>query len=192
MRSNSTASTLIYKANWRRSTARNNTLSRTGYKMRIVISLLSLCAVAAAWPGREEVKRDFQKSDALPNGRTLRVEHSLGSVTVRTQAKNEVAVQAAMRCSAESAETPRRYCEQIQIRVEENGAGVTIRTEYPHNSTRNISYSANLDIQMPETAPLELRNRFGHVSVQKLRAPMAINNGNGNVLLMQTSGRQRI
>ena len=45
---------------------------------------------------------------------------------------------------------------------------------------------------MPETAPLELRNRFGSVTVQKLRAPATINNGNGNVVLMQGSGRQRI
>jgi hypothetical protein len=160
--------------------------------MRIVISLLSLCALAAAAPAREEIRRDFQKTAALANGRSLRVEHSLGSVTVRTQAKNEVAVQAAIRCSADNAETARRFCDQIQIRVEENGAGVIIRTDYPRNETRNLSYSANLEIQMPETAPLELRNRFGHVSVHKLRAPAGINNSNGNVLLMQTAGRQRI
>ena len=55
-----------------------------------------------------------------------------------------------------------------------------------------MSYSANLEIQMPETAPLELRNRFGSVTVQKLRAPATINNGNGNVVLMQGSGRQRV
>src|SRR5512133_3522616 len=128
--------------------------------MRTVISLLSLCALAAAWPAREEVKRDFQKTAKLPGGRTLRVEHSQGSVTIRTQARPEVAVQAAIRCSAENGDTARRYCDQIQIRVEENGGGVTIRTDYPRNETRNLSYSANLEIQMPETAPLELRNRF--------------------------------
>ena len=160
--------------------------------MRIVISVLSLCALAGAWPAREEVKRDFQKTAALPAGHSLRVEHSQGSVTIRTQARNEVAVQAAIRCSADNAETARRYCDQIQIRVEENGSGVIVRTDYPRNETRNLSYSANLEIQMPETAPLELRNRFGHVAVHKLRAPAAINNSNGNVLFMQTAGRQRI
>ena len=160
--------------------------------MRIVISVLSLCAVAAASPAREEVKRDFQKTAALPAGRSLRVEHSLGSVTIRTQPKNEVAVQGAIRCSADNVETARRFCDQIQIRVEENGAGVNIRTEYPRNETRNLSFSANLEIQIPETAPLDLRNRFGHVAVHKLRAPASINNSNGNVLFMQTAGRQRI
>lgn len=162
--------------------------------MRIIISLLLSSGLALAWPSREEVKRDFQKTVALPSGRALRVDHSQGSVNVRVQAKNEVAVQAAIRCSADSAEQAKRFCDQIQIRVEESGSGVTIRTDYPRNwnSTRNMSYSANLEIQMPESAPLELRNRFGSVTVQKLRAPAVINNGNGNVLLMQSAGRQRV
>ena len=162
--------------------------------MRIIISLILLSCCPLAMAAREEYKRDFQKAVALPGGRSLRVEHSLGSVNVRTQAKNEVAVQAAIRCSADNVENARRFCDQIQIRVEESGSGVTIRTEYPRNGNwpRNMSYSANLEIQMPETAPLELRNRFGSVTVQKLRAPATINNGNGNVVLMQGSGRQRV
>ena len=162
--------------------------------MRIIISLILLSCCPLAMAAREEYKRDFQKAVALPGGRSLRVEHSLGSVNVRTQAKNEVAVQAAIRCSADSMENARRYCDQVQIRVEEGASGVTIRTEYPRNGNwpRNMSYSANLEIQMPETAPLELRNRFGSVTVQKLRAPATINNGNGNVVLMQGSGRQRV
>jgi hypothetical protein len=161
--------------------------------MRIIITSLVLL-FPLVLPAREEYKRDFQKTAALPAGRTLRVEHSLGSINVRTQAKNEVAVQAAIRCSADNMDSARRLCDQIQIRVEEGASGVTIRTEYPRNGNwpRNMSYSANLEIQMPETAPLELRNRFGNVTVQKLHAPATINNGNGNVVLMQGSGRQRV
>ena len=161
--------------------------------MRIIITSLVLL-FPLVLPAREEYKRDFQKTAALPAGRTLRVEHSLGSVNVRTQAKNEVAVQAAIRCSADNMDSARRLCDQIQIRVEEGASGVTIRTEYPRNGNwpRNMSYSANLEIQMPETAPLELRNRFGNVTVQKLHAPATINNGNGNVVLLQGSGRQRV
>ena len=164
--------------------------------MRITISFLLLCCCPWVGAAREEVKRDFQKVVALPGGRALRVDHSLGSVNVRTHAKNEVAVQAAMRCSADTADRARRFCDQIQIRVEESGSGVVIRTDYPRNEGgnwfRNLSYSANLEVQMPETAPLELRNRFGNVTVQKLRAAATIHNSNGSVVVTQGSGRQRV
>ena len=161
--------------------------------MRITISLILLCCplVRAARP---EYKRDFLKTVALSGGRTLRVDHSLGSVNVRTQTKSEVSVQAAIRCAADTADQARRFCDQVQIRVEESSSGVVIRTEYPRNGSwpHNMSYSANLEIQMPETAPLELRNRFGNVTVQKLRAAATIHNSNGNVVLLQGSGRQRV
>ena len=69
-------------------------------------------------------------------------------------------------CAAEA----RSFAEQIQVRVEESGSGIMVRTEYPKTWTRrNISYSVNYEITMPETAPLELRNRFGAVTVQNLQ-----------------------
>ena len=61
--------------------------------MRIGTSLLMLSICAAAAP-RDEYKRDFQKTAALPAGRSLRVEHSMGSINVRTQAKAAIAASA--------------------------------------------------------------------------------------------------
>ena len=97
--------------------------------MRIIISLsLVLCCCPLALPAREEYKRDFQKTAALPAGRTLRVEHSLGSVNVRTQAKNEVAVQAAIRCSADTAEQRAPL-----LRPDPDpGGGERLRSDHPH------------------------------------------------------------
>jgi hypothetical protein len=37
-----------------------------------------------------------------------------------------------------------------------------------------------------------LRNRFGNCRPRRSCAPATINNGNGNVVLMQGSGRQRV
>src|SRR5437870_4051492 len=102
--------------------------------MRIGISLiLSLGALTlSAWP-REEFKRDFQKTAALPGGRTLRIEHSQGSVNVHTQAKAEVSIAATIRCSADRQEDAKNLCDQVHIQVDEGASGVTVRTDYPRN-----------------------------------------------------------
>src|SRR5882672_3545626 len=75
---------------------------RNGYGMRTgtSLTLLSFCALSLCAAPREEYKRDFQKSVALAGGRSLRIEHSQGSVNVHTQAKGEVAIAAVIRCSA--------------------------------------------------------------------------------------------
>ena len=130
--------------------------------MRIGTSLLVFALCAAAVP-REEYQRNFQKTLTVPAGRPLRVEHSQGAVTVRTQPKGEVSVSAVIRCSADTQEEAKSFCDQIQIRVEDTGSGVNIRSDYPKTwSRRNLGYSANLEVVMPETSPLDLRNRFGN------------------------------
>ena len=49
---------------------------------------------------REEVVRDFDKTAALPSGRTLRVSHEHGDVVIRTHALPEVRIHAKIRASA--------------------------------------------------------------------------------------------
>jgi hypothetical protein len=161
-------------------------------RTRIGISFLLICCGCAAWP-REEVRRDFQKTLPLVAGRNLKVENSLGNVNIRAQAKNDVTVIGAIRCSADTAVEARSWCDQIQIRVEESGAGITVRTDYPsHHNTRNLGWSVNLDIAAPEGAPLDVRNRFGGVTIQGAHAGAAINNTNGNIYVANARGSQRV
>jgi DUF4097 and DUF4098 domain-containing protein YvlB len=158
------------------------------------VVLLACCAAAVS--AREQVSRDFQKSVALAGGRTLRIEHSMGNITIHTHASGEVQISASIKCSSSRADEAREGCDRIKIEVDESGSGVRVRTEYPSSDFfarwHNLSYSVNYDITMPETAALELRNRFGAVSVTDLHAPASIDSGNGKVLLTGGHGRQRI
>ncbi|HUB81928.1 MAG TPA: hypothetical protein VMB03_24190 [Bryobacteraceae bacterium] len=163
--------------------------------MRSGISLVLLaCCAACAAHAREEVSRDFQKSVPLAPGKGLRIEHSQGSVSVHTQAKREVEIHASMKCSADRAADAHSICDGIRIFVDESGAGISVRTEFPSLSGgfHNLSWSANLDIVMPDAAPLELRNQFGTVSVADLHAPADIRDNNGKVSFTGGRGRQRI
>lgn len=151
---------------------------------------LMLCSGAAF--AREEYRRDFRKTAALAGGRGLRVENSNGKVNIHTASKGEVQVQATIRCSAGTASEARSYCDQVQIVMDETG-GVSVRTQYPsHYNSHNLSFGVDYDITMPDTAPLEVRNRFGSVTVVNLHAPGTINSGNGNVYLSGGRGRQEI
>ena len=170
---------------------------RSANKMRALISLATLTVTAsAAAPPREEVSRDFQKSVPLAAGKSLRVEHSLGSVAIHTHARPEVEVHAAIKCSSERAADARAVCDRIQISVEETGSGVSVRTDVPKSSSfswlHSFSWSVDIDIAMPDTAPLDLRNQFGPVSVTDLHAPANIVDSNGKVSFTGGRGRQRV
>ena len=164
--------------------------------MRSGISVVLVACCATAMSAREEVTRDFQKTAVLSGGRSFRIEHSLGNINIHTHAKGEVEIHASIKCSSNRADDARQGCDQIKIAVEESSSGVWVRTQYPHsdffNGRHNLSYAVNYDITMPETAPLEVRNRFGAVSVTDLHAPANINNGNGRVVFTGGRGRLRI
>jgi len=163
--------------------------------MRTRISVILLaCSVACSANAREEVSRNFQKTVPLGPGRSLRVHHSMGSVSVHTQTKREVEIRASIKCSSGRPQDAHTICDGIKISVDESGSGVAVRTEIPeiHGSFHNLSWSVDLDIVMPDTAPLELRNQFGPVSVTDLHAPADIVNSNGKVSFTGGRGKQRI
>ena len=164
--------------------------------MRSVISVVLLACCGTAMGAREEVSRDFQKSLPLAAGRGLRVEHSQGNITFHTQAKNEVAVHASIKCSADRVEEAREGCDRIKISMDESSSGVSVRTELPRGGffegRHTLSWAINVDVVMPETAPLEVRSTFGSVSVTDLHAPANIAVNNGSVTFIGGRGRQRI
>lgn len=160
--------------------------------MRRLASLVVACCVSVAL-AREEHKKDFLKTAALPAGGSFRVDHSLGSIAIRTHASPQAAIRAVIRCSAPAADQARDCADGIQIAVEESASGVSVRTIYPrHEGRSRLSFGVNYDIALPETAPLDVRNRFGNVSVSNLKAAAEINNANGRVTFLNGRGKQRI
>jgi ribosomal protein S11 len=160
------------------------------------LSVVLLACCATAMSASEEVSKDFQKSVALTGGRSLKVEHWQGNVTIRTQAKGEAEIHASMKCSSEKLEDAREGCDRIKVLVEESSSGVWVRTVPPgndfFNGRRSLSFALNFDITMPETAPLEVHTRFGSVTVTDLHAPATIQTNNGKVVFTGGRGKQRI
>src|SRR5215467_3393502 len=116
--------------------------------MRSITNLILICSCAFTLSAREEYKRDFRKTAPLTAGRTFRIESQLGRISIRTHARNEVAIQATVRCSADTADEARNCAEQmIKIAVDESASGVSVRTEYPNRTfNRHTSYSVDYDI----------------------------------------------
>jgi hypothetical protein len=163
--------------------------------MRSTINLLLICCCSFTAFAREEYTRDFRRTAPLAAGRILRIENRNGRISIRTQAKNEVDVHAVVRCSADTANDARTCAEQmIRITFDESASGVAVRTELPnHTFNQHLSFAIDYDIAMPETAPLDLRNRFGNVDVSSLRASATINCGNcGLITFLSGRGTQRI
>jgi len=178
---------------------RTNTFSRSGAALcALALAAALVAAPARAEEQREEYKRQFQKSVTMRAGQPLRIEHRQGSILLRAHSQPQLEVQANIRVSAPSKDEAARFGEEIQIEVLESPVSVTVRTRYPEKESsfwsgrRNISYSVDYEILMPESAPLAVKNSFGRVEVSGIKAGAEIENSHGQLTLRDAAGTQRL
>jgi DUF4097 and DUF4098 domain-containing protein YvlB len=158
-----------------------------------VLALVAADALAADF--REEVTRPFDRTVTISGTPTLRVEHRNGDVRIRAHARNEVRIKATIRVSANSRSDAAAFADRIQIDVQQSPVVVTVTTQYPSSyrgENRDLSYAVDYDLLVPDRVPLDLRNRFGNVSVIGMKADGLISNRNGRVSVTDGSGRYQL
>jgi hypothetical protein len=156
-------------------------------------ALLAVGGPALAEPQRSEVTRQFSRTVPLPPGQRVLIEHSQGEVTVRAGTSREVRVEATLRVSAERAPVAEAFLDDIEIHVTQDKNGVGVRTEYPTMKGRsNTSFAVDYTITAPQDAPLTIRNRFGHVSVEGMASRVEADIRNGRMTVARQRGPTRL
>ena len=146
---------------------------------------------------REEYTRVFDQTVPLHAGARVFLEHRLGDITVHTHPQADVIVHAQIRVSASDANEAKAFADRIQILIEPSASQLSIRTRYPERPSsflglRNISYFVRYDITMPESAPLDVRNSFGAVSISGLKADGDISTSHGDLEFRDGRGTQHL
>jgi hypothetical protein len=154
-------------------------------------------APSPAGSAQQQVTHNFDRSIPLPSGQSLRIEHKLGDITVRTHASRDIHVSAAIHVSASSQQDAETFANQIQIHIESSPSGVLIRTDYPEQNDswwghNHPSSSVEYTIDMPADAPLTIRNKFGKVSVAGLKAATDVDAENGSISVHDGRGTQML
>jgi hypothetical protein len=154
------------------------------------------CLLAAAtvpafaarnWP-QDTVTRDFNKTLTLNSGQSVRIEHKFGEIKVHGEAGREVKIYASIRAQASSHDEAQSFADKIQIIVEQDSSGISIRTVYPDekswfHSSKHSSWSVSYDVGMPSDAPLNARNSYGSVEVTRVHGALDIENGFGSLTI---------
>ena len=155
-------------------------MSRIRISKWIVPSLLLFAAAAFA---DDQYVKTLSGSVSYEGG-PVTIEHRFGHINVHTSTGNTVIARATVRSS--DTELGKR----VVFNVSNDHGGVSIRTEFPsiHTHGEDVSYSSDLDVTIPERAPLRLRSRFGSVEVNGLDAPAEIVNGQGSIVARDIHG----
>ena len=160
-----------------------------------------LPSVVFANEAREEVTRSFERVLTVTGAPTLLVEHRMGDLRVRAHARNELRIQATIHVSANSRSEASTLAERIQIDVQESSGTISVTTRYPDlalrdgrrsDGRRDVSFSVDYDLLVPERLPVNLHNRFGDVAVSGMKGGGTIVNASGRVVAVDGGGRYDI
>jgi DUF4097 and DUF4098 domain-containing protein YvlB len=120
-------------------------------------------------------------------GGRVTIDHRFGRLELHTNGGNQVNVQGTVRSSDEE------FGRKIHLNVSESGGGITIRTDVPEVHWQgNLSYSIDIDVSVPASAPLSVRNRFGSINASGVHAASDFTNAQGSMQLTDLRGAQRI
>ncbi len=145
----------------------------------------------AAAARREEHTKDFARTLALGAGERVSIENRFGDVTVRGMSQRDVNIKAVIRVQAGSQEEARKWADQVEVKVDQGGGILSVRTVYPEKKDA-ISFSVSYDITMPDSAPLEVNNKFAATSVADVKSDVSIRSSHGKVLARYGRGKWQI
>ena len=174
-------------------------MSRLSMRTAAIVAalLLATAPARAERDPRSDFDRDFSRTLPVKAGQKLDVEHSQGAIRITTQKASEVRVKARITVSSSDSAEAQKFGEGIVVSAEDTGGAIVVRTRFPDkkwtfSGSGHISFSVDYDILVPETMPVSVRNKFGDVSVDGLKADATVSNTNGKVTFHDGKGTQRI
>jgi DUF4097 and DUF4098 domain-containing protein YvlB len=175
---------------------------RSNYSSAAITLTSTVCIVlqsAAFAEAREEITRSFDRVITVSGSPTLLVDHRLGDLRVRAHARNDLRIQATIHVSAASRSDASVLAERIQIDVQESPGTISVTTRYPDlgqrdgwRGRRDVSFSVDYELLVPDRLPVNVRNRFGDVDVSGMKGGGSIVNASGRVVTADGGGRYAI
>jgi hypothetical protein len=154
-----------------------------------VAVLFSLAAAASAWAG--SASETIDRSYKLPPGHQVVVLNLNGPVAVTAWEQPVVRLVAVKTARATTDGRARAYLRELQVRVEQTGGKLFIRTHTPGSeggikgwlTCAGIDSEVAYHLTLPREAQLSATTVNGDVAVDGLVASVRANSTNGNVVL---------
>jgi hypothetical protein len=162
----------------------------------VAVVLVSASAVTAENAAqRRTASREFTRTLTVTKQQSLRLDHRHGDIRIRAHAGSEVQIRAAIKVSAGSSADAEALIDGVRIDVEEAQTAIVVRTHYPEERSRqqeDLSFSVDYTILMPETMPLDVKNHFGNLTVESLKARSTLVNSHGRVTVTNCTGEHKV
>jgi len=140
----------------------------------------------------QERVKNYSKTYPVDGNDKLALDNKYGRVTINTWNKNEVKVDVQIKGIASDDETAQKLVDGISISDGKDGNVISFRTNFGsgnssiwnlfNNMNDRHRAEVNYSVYMPSTMSLDLRNKYGSVSLPSLSGKVNIDNAYGSLV----------
>ena len=140
----------------------------------------------------QERVKNYSKTYPVDGNDKLALDNKYGRVTINTWNKNEVKVDVQIKGIASDDETAQKLVDGISISDSKDGNVISFRTNFGsgnssiwnlfNNMNDRHRAEVNYTVYMPSTMSLDLRNKYGSVSLPSLSGKVSIDNAYGSLV----------
>lgn len=138
--------------------------------------------------GFETHREMIEKIMSVSSGARIKVDPGgFGNITVTGWDPEELKLVAEKETMAVTQEEARALASQVQILIEGGGGAVQIRAEGPKRRDKR-SWSVSFQLFVPRRSDLDLRTKFGRISIENIHGDVSFTTEFGDLALSRVSG----
>lgn len=137
-------------------------------------------------------EKTISKTFEVSNDALLSVTNSYGNVNVYLWDENKISIQVQIKVSGNNDKKVTERLNDIDISFAATSNKVAAVTEINGKNWQgnsNLSYEINYVVKIPKNGNIDLNNKYGNISIDKLNGNLAINCKYGSLFLGQLSGK---
>lgn len=152
----------------------------------LLLTILIMVATCQAEFLAIELEKIIQDEVAFKADGEIKVNNYMGSVSITAWEEDLVSFVARVTVRARKELTAQKLLDDITLVIDLEGNTLEINTKTPRDYTlRNISFTVDIEMQIPVKSSLKVGNQFGDVSVIGTRGVVTVNNQNGEVKIIK-------
>jgi hypothetical protein len=136
-------------------------------------------------------EKTISKTYAVNDDAQVSISNSYGNVNVYLWDENKISIQVNIKVSGNSEQKINERIDAIGIDFTPTMSKVSAKTNFTTKEWKsgNISYEINYTVKIPRNGSIDLTNKYGNISVEKLNGSSAINCSYGSIILGQFNNK---
>ena len=162
------------------------------FKLLLLFILIPKIAFASDDKKAINKEKTISKTFEVNNDALLSVTNSYGNVNVYLWDENKIAIQVQIKVSGNNDKKVTDRLNDIEVSFEATSNKVAAITEINGKNwqgNNNLSYEINYVVKIPKNGNVDLNNKYGNISIDKLNGNLALNCKYGSLFLGQLNGK---